>query len=456
MHKINTDSFRSKNLVIHDIEAKIRPEEQREEDQEARSSCDHADASKLSLLDNCKLKAISNWISKIPRKTKAISAAAIILCLILCLGAATSITGSPDVDNSYPVNDNVIGHESSSGYYIDENEDDTYDAINGLGQDTVVDAAPSAEQEAESYSDNAMQMQESDEQLQISSPDPVPMPIYLSDLPDWNGSSPYIEVNNNIPYFEDGEFHSAAGTEIYAPLDNLGRCQYAFAVVGKETQPTSKRGDISKIYPTGWQQENYSGTISGGWLYNRCHLIGHQLTAENANQSNLITGTQYMNIEGMLPLENKIDDYIDKTRHHVLYRAEPVFYGNDLLAHGVHLMAWSIEDGGAGISFNVFCYNVQPGIAIDYATGNSHVLDNNIAADTTAQADSNSQQPEATVQESHSNNGNMYILNTNSKKYHKPGCASADKISDANKQNSSASIEELENAGYSACKNCFK
>ena len=158
--------------------------------------------------------------------------------------------------------------------------------------------------------------------------------------------------------------------ESYAKLDSLGRCGVAYSCVGIETMPTEKRGDISQIKPTGWHTTKYD-IVDGKYLYNRCHLIGYQLTAENANKKNLITGTRYMNVEGMLPFENQVAEYIEDTNHHVLYRVTPIFEGDNLIASGVQMEAKSVEDNGKEVCFNVYVYNIQPGVTIDYATGES-------------------------------------------------------------------------------------
>lgn len=190
----------------------------------------------------------------------------------------------------------------------------------------------------------------------------------LSSIPKYSGK-PYVEINNNQPKFSKNEL-SAKGYEKYSELDSLGRCGPAIASCGKEIMPKKdeERGSISKIKPTGWKQGKYDN-VDNKYLYNRCHLIGWQLSAENANERNLITGTRYMNVEGMLPFENMIADYIDETENHVAYRVTPIFEGKNLLASGVQLEAYSVEDNGKGICFNVYCYNVQPDVEIDYATG---------------------------------------------------------------------------------------
>lgn len=188
----------------------------------------------------------------------------------------------------------------------------------------------------------------------------------LDEIPEYTGD-PYVVLNGNQPDFSEGD-RTEEPFEYYSELDDLGRCQLAYANVGQDLMPTEKRGDIGSVKPTGWQTAKYD-FVDGKYLYNRCHLIGYQLSGENANKQNLITGTRYMNVDGMLPFENMVADYVKETGYHVLYRVTPVFDGDDLLAKGVQMEAWSVEDDGDGICFNVFVYNVQPGVVIDYATG---------------------------------------------------------------------------------------
>ena len=180
----------------------------------------------------------------------------------------------------------------------------------------------------------------------------------------------YIKVNGNVPRFSEEEKKNAAAFESYSDLDALGRCGVAFACVGKETMPTEERGPIGSIKPSGWHSVKYD-FVDGKYLYNRCHLIGYQLTAENANEKNLITGTQYLNTKGMLPFENMVADYVKETGKHVLYRVTPVFEGNNLVASGVYMEAYSVEDNGDGICFYVYVFNRQPCVKIDYLTGDS-------------------------------------------------------------------------------------
>lgn len=192
-------------------------------------------------------------------------------------------------------------------------------------------------------------------------------------IEDYSGKA-YVEVNGNIPEFSDEQIRKAEGPlEEYSSLDSLGRCGMAIAKVGVETMPTEERGSIGQVRPSGWHTVKYD-SIDGNYLYNRCHLIGYQLTGENANEKNLITGTRYLNVEGMLPFENMVAQYVEESGNHVLYRVTPIFEGDNLVASGVQMEAMSLEDLGKGLSFHVYVYNVQPGIEIDYATGNSRKM----------------------------------------------------------------------------------
>lgn len=196
--------------------------------------------------------------------------------------------------------------------------------------------------------------------------------IDLDNIPKYSGS-PYVEINNNIPYFTEEEY-TTESFEKYSELDILGRCGVAYANICKEIMPAKneERGKIGNVKPSGWKNVKYNGLVDGNYLYNRCHLIGWQLAAENANAKNLITGTRYLNVEGMLPFENKVADYIkNKDKNHVLYRVTPIFEGSNLVASGVQIEAYSVEDNGDGICFNIYAYNVQPGIEINYKTGES-------------------------------------------------------------------------------------
>ena len=255
------------------------------------------------------------------------------------------------------------------------------------------------------------------------------------DIPKFS-SEPYCVLNNNVPDFEVPV--SAEPFEDYSELDNLGRCGVAYACLGLETMPAAgeKRDSISSVKPSGWKNNDYGDLVDGGYLYNRCHLIGWQLSAENANFKNLITGTRYLNIEGMLPFENMVADYIKETENHVLYRVTPIYNGDDLVAQGVEMEAMSVEDNGASILFDVFCHNVQPGVDIDYSTG-----DNWLAGD---------KAPGSNPKEE----GHSYILNTASKKFHEPNCSGASNISADNRQEYTGSREDLLSQGYEACGIC--
>lgn len=188
----------------------------------------------------------------------------------------------------------------------------------------------------------------------------------LNSIPDFT-NEPYVVLNDNKPNFSEEDFKKETFEE-YSPLDYLGRCGVAFAKVGKETMPKEPRGEIGMVKPSGWKTVKYD-IVDGKYLYNRCHLIGYQLTAENANEKNLITGTRYMNVQGMLPFENMVAEYVKNTNNHVLYRVTPIFEGENLVANGVQIEAESVED--KQICFNVYIYNVQPGISINYSNGES-------------------------------------------------------------------------------------
>ena len=236
----------------------------------------------------------------------------------------------------------------------------------------LLEASETAASEPESgqSQENASDTQESQ---QVTSATDVPTgegtsAFSLREIPAYSGT-PYTEVNGNKPYFTEADL-TTQSFETYSELDSLGRCGVAYANVGQDLMPTEPRGEIGAVKPTGWHTAKYD-SVDGKYLYNRCHLIGYQLTAENANKKNLITGTRYLNVDGMLPFENMVADYIHETGNHVLYRITPVFDGNNLVASGVEMEAESVEDQGESISFHVFCYNVQPGIGIDYATGDS-------------------------------------------------------------------------------------
>lgn len=257
---------------------------------------------------------------------------------------------------------------------------------------------------------------------------------------DTRTEEPYIKVNGNVPLFSDEEKKTAAAFENYSDLDALGRCGVAFVCVGKETMPTEERGPIGSIKPSGWHSVKYD-FVDGKYLYNRCHLIGYQLTAENANEKNLITGTRYLNTKGMLPFENMVADYVKETGNHVLYRVTPVFESKNLVASGVYMEAYSVEDNGDGICFYVYVFNRQPGVKIDYLTGDS-------VADGTVESASG----ETTCAENEETK--TYVLNISNGKFHLPDCDSVKKMKTENKQTMKCKRSELINAGYSPCGSC--
>jgi len=269
----------------------------------------------------------------------------------------------------------------------------------------------------------------------------------LDSIPDYSGS-PYVTVNDNQPYFSEADL-TTTSFESYSELDSLGRCGAAYACVSTDTMPTEERGSIGQIKPTGWHTVKYD-CVDGKYLYNRCHLIGYQLTAENANEKNLITGTRYLNVDGMLPFENMVADYIKETGNHVLYRVTPVFDGNNLVASGVLMEAESVEDKGEGICFNVFCYNVQPGVTIDYATGDSALAESSTVGTTESKA------PETASADSAKEESieQTYILNTNTHKFHYPSCPSVEDMKDSNKETYTGSRDDLIDQGYEPCGQC--
>ena len=271
----------------------------------------------------------------------------------------------------------------------------------------------------------------------------------ISDIPAYSGKA-YIEINENKPNFSASDL-TTTSFEKYSPLDELGRCGVAFANVGTDIMPTSERESISSVKPTGWQTVKYD-SISGKYLYNRCHLIGFQLTAENANELNLITGTRYLNVDGMLPFENMVADYVKETNNHVLYRVTPVFEGNDLVAKGVQIEAMSVEDNGEGIEFNVFIYNVQPGITIDYSTGNSALGENTIIDGDSSNSSTSNPSNENTSSQPSSTETTVIRGNSKSKIYHCPGQRDYENMADSEYLVTFNSENEAIEAGYRKAK----
>lgn len=345
-------------------------------------------------------------------------------------------------------------------------QDNTY-AIEQLATipSELLEASETAVSEPESGQpqENASDTQESQ---QVTSATDVPTgegtsAFSLREIPAYSGT-PYTEVNGNQPYFTEEEL-TTQSFETYSELDSLGRCGVAYANVGQDLMPTEPRGEIGAVKPTGWHLVKYDN-VDGKYLYNRCHLIAYMLAAENANPQNLITGTRYLNVQGMLPFETKVCDYVKNTGNHVLYRVTPIFDGDNLLADGVLMEAYSVEDAGEGISFCVFAYNVQPGIGIDYATGDNWAEGSGTYQSTVASVAEETPVPQpktntvvqitpesSAPQESQ---GITYVLNTNTMKFHYPTCSSVDDMKEKNKQIYTGSREEVINMGYVPCKRC--
>ena len=284
--------------------------------------------------------------------------------------------------------------------------------------------------------------------------EPTPPPAFDPSLVPAFSGKPYTEVNGSVPFFDKSEIVPEP-FERYSPLDSLGRCGTAYACVGIELMPTDERGSIGMIKPTGWHTVKYDN-VEGKYLYNRCHLIGYQLTGENANVQNLITGTRYMNMTGMLPFENLVEDYVRETGNHVLYRTTPVFGGDNLVADGVLMEGLSVEDGGDGVRFCVFCYNVQPGITIDYATGES-TADVPVATTTAETTTASSAVPDRGIPvtpDVETPSECSYVVNKNTKKFHYPTCSSVKSMAQKNRWDVTATRDYIISLGYEPCKNC--
>lgn len=264
--------------------------------------------------------------------------------------------------------------------------------------------------------------------------------VSLDAIPAYDGKA-YVAVNNNEPFFTDSDMTTTA-FENYSDLDSLGRCGVAYANICKDIMPTEERGKIGMIKPSGWHTVKYD-VIKDRYLYNRCHLIGYQLAGENANPKNLITGTRYLNVEGMLPFENLVADYVNNTGNHVLYRVTPMFSGSNLVANGVLIEAKSVEDNGGGILFNVYCYNVQPGVGINYENGDSW-LDG-----TTGSASSGSDSSAAENSAANSSNSETMVhITATGKKYHRAGCRTL------KKSDTEVTLDEAKSMGLSPCGIC--
>lgn len=392
-------------------------------------------------------------VTKLRGKLRLNKTISIVLAVVLLFAGAFAFPSSDvktDNDNSGGITDKISGY-TSKDETTDNSLTDSATGSPNVSTNSSLDAAG----EPTSGSANTSNKN-------VSSQNAVgtgsAKPVSHSSVPAYSGK-PYVTVNNNVPNFSAAELKTT-GYESYSQLDKLGRTGVAVASVGKDTMPNDgeKRGDISTIKPTGWVQGKYD-CISGGWLYNRCHLIGWQLSAENANEKNLITGTKYLNVSGMLPFENMVADYIKETGNHVAYRVTPIYDGNNLLADGVQIEAYSVEDNGEGIQFNVFCYNVQPQITIDYATGKNTGPSASGTADTAKNNNNNNSNNNSNKNNSTTNNpatdnttqkevsGQKVYRTPSGKRYHlDPDCGG--------KNSYEVTLKEAKNAGLTPCKKC--
>ena len=367
--------------------------------------------------------------------------------------AAGAVVAGDDSSGALGSTDNADGALSGS----DPSEADS--GANGTGQANVGEAGQSSGKPQDELVNNNSY-------------------VSLDAIPAYDGKA-YVAVNNNDPFFTDSDMTTTA-FENYSDLDSLGRCGVAYANICKEIMPTEKRGKIGMIKPSGWHTVKYD-VIKDRYLYNRCHLIGYQLAGENANPKNLITGTRYLNVEGMLPFENLVADYVNNTGNHVLYRVTPMFSGSNLVANGVLIEAKSVEDNGGGILFNVYCYNVQPGVGINYENGDSW-LDGTTPQEQSAQTDkpqnegsqssdgsvagasagesgssssttgsassgSDSSAAENSVSDS-SNSETMVHITATGKKYHRAGCRTL------KKSDTEVTLDEAKSMGLSPCGIC--
>ena len=336
--------------------------------------------------------------------------------------------------------------------------------VTGCGEkttDEVSDTNTESTEEANSVIPEEAEKETQEDIADVGNTEGIADAEDVDSVPEYEGDA-YVTLNQNEPEFEQADMTTEAFEE-YSELDDLGRCGEAYANICQEIMPTEERGAIGMVKPSGWHTVKYNDLIDGNYLYNRCHLIGYQLAGENANEENLITGTRYLNVEGMLPFENMVADFVEETGYHVLYRVTPVYEGDDLVAVGVQIEALSVEDEGEGICFNVYCYNVQPGITIDYSDGESsrseHAEEEVRLAEEKKEERRGDQETQASVQEKAVSGETVseettYILNTNTKKFHRPDCGSVDTIKEQNKKEVAQSREELIKEGYDPCGGC--
>lgn len=287
--------------------------------------------------------------------------------------------------------------------------------------------------------------------------EPVSAEVEAEALPQYTGESSAV-LHEDVPLFTEEDKRSITGV-VYSNLDELGRCGPAYGRIGPETIPSVQRGTIGDVKPSGWHTVRYDNLIEDRYLYNRCHLIAYQLAGANAEERNLITGTRYLNINGMLPIENKVLDYINGTGNHVLYRVTPVFEGDNLVASGVVMEAWSVEDKGKSIQLCRYLFNVQPGVVIDYSTGDSYE-ENRYSLDfpesefEIIQNESDTRSISRQMPVTESTDDITYVLNINTMRFHKPTCPSVEDMKEKNRKYSYSTREELIEQGYKPCGSC--
>lgn len=361
------------------------------------------------------------------------------VCLILVLSGCSDYKNDLDIDQGRNQNleDNIILSKQ-------ENNDNSNLSIYEEKQEEM---QQEDDESSQTILDNDSKNEEIDEDSYLKREE---FEFNYASIPSWDENSAYYVVNSNIPFFNLVNISNNI-FEFYSGLDRLGRCGVAFANVCEELMPTEPRGEIGSIRPSGWHTENYHDLVEGNYLYNRCHLIAYQLAGENDNVCNLITGTRYLNVQGMLPFENRIEEYVCTSHGHVLYRVTPIFVEDELVARGVLMEAYSVEDQGEGICFNVFCYNVQPGIDIDYSTGESSKSEERTVSD--LQLEDNEVDKSHEASELSIDNCD-YVLNINTHRFHYPNCDSVYEMKEKNRRAYKGNREELIQNGYISCGRC--
>lgn len=383
------------------------------------------------------------------KKTKLLILSIISTFSLLLSGCASDVIDSSvgsDSDSSTTVSEIETIHEETNVY---ESQNEISQSLSVPESEELVSGQSSGETISESIFESSEEAETGSHSE--SMPQSFENIFDISDIEPYSGQ-PYTVVNNNVPYFAETDL-TTDSYEFYSELDSLGRCGVAQASIGLDIMPTEEYGEIGSIKPSGWHTVKYNEYIDGNYLYNRCHLIAYQLSGENANEKNLITGTRYLNVKGMLPFENMVADYVQETENHVLYRVTPVFEGNNLVASGVLMEAESVEDYGEGILFCVYVYNVQPDIVIDYATGDSE-LDPNLQTSAQQPQPTEVSAEEPSVSEEETPQGTDYVLNTNTKKFHYPYCGSVKQMKEKNKREYNGTRDEVIGMGYDPCKKC--